>query len=78
MDSPFFVGAHYFILNDQAVLGRFDGENMQIGFVDVCNKPYGDFVQEVARVNREIYDIADGKRTKPPNKVNRIPRLMGF
>ena len=78
MNSTYFIGAHYFILNDQAVLGRFDGENMQIGLVDVCNKPYAEFVREVAAVNHEIYKIADGKRTSPLPIINRIPRLMGF
>ncbi len=78
MNSKYFVGAHYFQLNDQATLGRFDGENMQIGFVDVCHKPYKAFVDEVRRVNLSIYKIADGKRTVPEPVVNRIPRLMGF
>ena len=78
LNSPYFVGAHYFILSDQATLGRFDGENMQIGLVDVCNKPYEAFVQEVAAVNDEIYDIVDGKRTVPEPEIQKIPRLMGF
>ena len=37
--DPNVVGTHYFVLNDQEVLGRFDGENFQIGFVDVCHRP---------------------------------------
>jgi hypothetical protein len=78
MNSPYFVGAHYFILNDQPVLGRMDGENMQIGFVDVCHTVYEDFVSEVRGVNESIYQIADGKRTVPEPVVQRIPRLMGF
>jgi hypothetical protein len=78
MNSPYFVGAHYFILNDQAVLGRFDGENMQIGMVDVCQKPYKDFAKEVTKTNSDIYAIADGKRSVPATTVRRIPRLMGF
>ena len=78
MKSPYFVGAHYFILNDQPVLGRFDGENMQIGLVDVCNKPYGDFVAEVQDTNRSVYAMADGTYTRAEYEVKRIPRLMGF
>ncbi|MBQ6174950.1 MAG: hypothetical protein IJK28_10025 [Clostridia bacterium] len=77
-DSPFFVGAHYFSLNDQCVLGRFDGENCQIGMVDVCHRPYGIFTEEVTRVNREVYRIADGLRSDPAPEVRRIPRMMGF
>jgi len=78
MNSPYFVGAYYFVLNDQSVLGRFDGENMQIGFLDVCQTPYSEFADAVRSVNESIYEIADGKRTEPTPVVNRIPRLMGF
>jgi hypothetical protein len=78
MNSPYFVGAHYFILNDQPTLGRMDGENMQIGFVDVCHTAYIDFVNEVRDVNESIYQTAEGKRTVPEPVVKRIPRLMGF
>ncbi len=38
--QPWCVGAHYFTLYDQSALGRFDGECYNIGFLDVCNRPY--------------------------------------
>lgn len=78
LNSPNFVGAHYFSLNDQPVLGRFDGENCQIGIVDVCLKPYETFANAVTEVNSEIFALADGKRTTPAPAVNRIARMMGF
>lgn len=78
MDSPYFVGAHYFTLNDESTLGRFDGENMQIGFVDVCQRPYQDFVELAAETNRDIYDIADGQRKNVGGMIQRIPQIMGF
>ena len=78
LNSPYFVGAHYFSLNDQPVLGRFDGENCQIGAVDVCHTPYTTFLKGATEVNREIYALADGKRTIPEPTVNRIVRMMGF
>lgn len=78
LNSPYFVGAHYFSLNDQPVLGRFDGENCQIGAVDVCHTPYTTFLEGATEVNREIYALADGKRTIPEPTVNRIARMMGF
>ena len=78
LDSPYFVGAHYFSLNDQPVLGRYDGENCQIGAVDVCVKPYETFTKDVTAVNEEIYALTDGKRSDPKPVVNRIPRMMGF
>lgn len=57
---PYCLGAHYFTLNDQAYLGRDDGENYQIGIVDVCNKPYYEFLDGIIAANKVIYDIADG------------------
>ena len=60
------------------MLGRFDGENCQIGAVDVCLKPYETFLNGAVAVNTEIYVLADGKRTEPAPTVNRIARMMGF
>ncbi len=78
MKSPYFVGAHYFILSDQPVMGRFDGENTQIGLVDVCNKPYEDFVALVRQTNCNVYAMASGDYVAEEYTVGRIPRLMGF
>ncbi|MCL2059676.1 MAG: beta-galactosidase [Oscillospiraceae bacterium] len=77
LNCLYLLGAHYFILNDQALLGRWDGENMQIGCVDVCQNIYEDFVDEVRAVNTDVYALADGKRTMPHPSIQRIPRV-GF
>lgn len=69
---PMCIGAHYFILNDQAYLGRFDGENYQIGIVDVCNRPYAEFVDGIKITHREFYDIAAGKIQPNARKVEEI------
>ncbi|WP_339821329.1 hypothetical protein MKZ15_09000 [Paenibacillus sp. FSL R7-0216] len=60
--QKYLVGTHYFILNDQATLGRFDGENYQIGIVDVCHRPYEDFVQEIKATHAEMLDVIQGTR----------------
>ena len=57
---PMCLGAHYFILYDQAYLGRFDGENYQIGALDVCSHPYSEFIDGIVRAHSEIYEVADG------------------
>lgn len=56
------LGTHYFILNDQATLGRFDGEAFQIGIVDVCHRPYEDFVKEIKATHEGLLDVIQGKR----------------
>lgn len=57
---PYCLGAHYFNYNDQPYLGRFDGENYQIGLIDVCNRPYAEFADGVTRANEEVYDVRMG------------------
>jgi hypothetical protein len=58
---PDLVGAHYFQWNDQHVAGRFDGENWQIGVVDVCQQPYREFVSAARRSHARIYKVAAGE-----------------
>ncbi|MCL2098975.1 MAG: beta-galactosidase [Oscillospiraceae bacterium] len=52
------VGAHYFQLNDQPYLGRFDGENYNIGLVDICGREYEqltEIMQPVKRIPRIFF-----------------------
>jgi hypothetical protein len=58
--QPWCVGVHYFTLYDQSALGRFDGENYNIGFLDTCNRPYTPLA-EAARLSHErLYQVATG------------------
>ncbi len=58
---PYCLGAHYFQYSDQPYLGRFDGENYQIGLVDVCNRPYNELAEEMTRTNAEAYAVRLGE-----------------
>ncbi|MFW6066642.1 MAG: hypothetical protein ACOC9S_07455 [Planctomycetota bacterium] len=58
---PCCVGAHYFTLYDQSALGRFDGENYNIGFLDVCNRPYGSLLSAARESHERLYAVAAGK-----------------
>lgn len=71
------VGMHYFILNDQALLGRFDGENYQIGAVDVCHRPYEPFIQGVIEAHTRMYEVANGIRSPYSKTPQEIPKT-GF
>lgn len=75
--NPNLLGTHYFILNDQALLGRFDGENYQIGFVDVTLSPYEEIVEAAKETHRSIYDIMMGKKT-PFNTPAETIRNISF
>jgi hypothetical protein len=53
--NPCLVGTHWFEFIDEATTGRGDGENYQIGFVDVCDTPYAETVEACRDVGRDLY-----------------------
>lgn len=74
--KPWCVGVHYFTLYDQSALGRFDGENYNIGFLDVCNRPYQPLA-EAARLSHErMYLVADGKVEPCDQQPEYLPLLF--
>ncbi len=52
-----FVGAHWFQWTDEPVLGRFDGENYNIGLVDVTNRPYVELIEAAKATHRRLHDV---------------------
>ena len=62
--KPWCVGTHYFILYDESAIGRFDGECYNIGFSDVCNRPYEELCTAARASHERLYDVASG--TAPP------------
>ncbi len=60
------IGCQYFAYLDQALTGRwfqkYNGESMNIGLVNVADRPFRDFNRELVKSNYAIYDIALGKR----------------
>ncbi len=53
--NPHIVGTHWFQYKDQATTGRGDGENYQIGFIDVCDNPYPEIVAAGRNVGYNLY-----------------------
>jgi hypothetical protein len=52
---PRIVGTHWFQWNDQNVTGRHDGENYNVGFFDVADKPNGELVRAAEASGRALY-----------------------
>jgi hypothetical protein len=52
---PQIVGVHWHQYSDQATTGRFDGEHSQVGWTDICDRPYAETVAALREVGREIY-----------------------
>jgi hypothetical protein len=52
---PLFVGSHWFQYRDQPLVGRGDGENYQIGFVDVCDRTYPQLIKSARKIGESMY-----------------------
>lgn len=54
---PLFIGTHWFQYGSQAFTGRGqDGENFQIGLVDITDNPYPEIIREVRRIGYDMYN----------------------
>ena len=55
--NPALVGTHWFQFKDQATTGRPDGENYQIGFLDICDTPYPETIAASRQVGGNLYEL---------------------
>jgi hypothetical protein len=74
--NPYCIGTHWFTLYDQSALGRFDGENYNIGFLDICNRPYAPLCDAARKSHEALYDIASGKQSPDANAPEYLPKLF--
>ena len=73
--NPWCVGAHWFTLYDESALGRYDGENYNIGFLDVCNKPYEEMGAAAIASHERMYAVADGSEQPFHEEIEYLPKL---
>jgi len=59
--NPYVIGTHWHQFSDQATTGRFDGENFQVGFTDICDTPYPDTIAALRKVGYDMYKTRSGK-----------------
>jgi hypothetical protein len=52
-----FVGCHWFKYVDEPTTGRGDGENFQIGFLDIADTPYTETIDAAREVGAEMYQV---------------------
>jgi len=69
---PALIGTHWFQWVDQPSTGRNDGENYNIGFVDVTDRPYTELVDAAKETFKRLLDIHSGKI--PPASRQAITR----
>jgi hypothetical protein len=61
LSNPYIVGAHYFQFFDQPTVGRADGENFSCGFLNICDRPYGEMVNISRKIGNELYQVRYSK-----------------
>jgi hypothetical protein len=61
MAHPAMIGAHWFQWVDQPATGRNDGENYNIGFVDVTDQPYTELVTAAKATHARLLGVHGGK-----------------
>jgi len=74
---PAMVGTHWFQYLDQPASGRGDGENYNIGFVDVTDQPYEELVAAAKITHDRLLEVHRGN-TPPVNRKARaqIPEAV--
>jgi hypothetical protein len=58
---PEMIGTHWFQWADQPSTGRFDGENYNIGLVDVTDRPYPELIEALKAAHRRLYRVHLGQ-----------------
>lgn len=67
---PAFIGTSWFQWVDQPVAGRMDGENYNIGLVDVTDRPYTELIEAMKTTHRRLQAVHSGK-TPPFDQKSR-------
>jgi hypothetical protein len=74
--NPYIIGVHWFTLYDESALGRFDGENYNIGFLDVCNRPYKPLADAACISHENMYSIHSGQVKPYADAPEYLPLLF--
>lgn len=69
---PAFIGSSWFQWVDQPTTGRMDGENYNIGLVDVTDRPYRELIEAMKTTHRRLQSVHAG--TTAPFDVKPRPQ----
>ncbi|TCI94172.1 beta-galactosidase [Tenacibaculum sp. M341] len=62
--NPYIIGAHWFQYIDEPNTGRFDGENYNVGFIDVCDNPFEEVIEKVKETTYNMYEYRRDNHSK--------------
>ncbi|MDR1369745.1 MAG: hypothetical protein LBJ72_06425 [Dysgonamonadaceae bacterium] len=71
---PSLIGAHWFQWIDQPNTGRMDGENYNIGLLDITDRPYPEMVKAMQETHRRLYNIHRGELAP----FNEMPKWVSY
>lgn len=66
--NPAIIGTHWFQWIDQPSTGRGDGENYNIGWVDVTDRPYAELIAAAKITHARLLDLHRG-RLQPTDRM---------
>ena len=69
------VGCHWFQCYDQFALGRFDGENYNIGLMDITLQPYPAMAESVRKTAERVNDLHAGVLAPVEEKPHSLPMI---
>lgn len=72
---PCGVGCHFFQCYDQFVLGRFDGENYNIGLFDICSRPYPEMFDAALTAMERTPALMRGETLPTEERPRSIPMI---
>lgn len=67
--NPAIIGTHWFQWGDQPPTGRNDGENYNIGFIDVTDRPYSELVEAAKEIFKQLFNVHSGKESAVSRKA---------
>lgn len=69
------VGCHWFQCYDQFALGRFDGENYNIGLFDICSRPQPEMMEAIHACGLNLYEVMSGLKPPIDEKPESLPMI---
>lgn len=69
------VGCHWFQCYDQFALGRFDGENYNIGVFDITLRPHPEMEEAVRKTAEQIFRVMSGQEKPYDEKPVSLPMI---
>ncbi|KXI28848.1 beta-galactosidase [Paraglaciecola hydrolytica] len=76
--NPYIIGTHWFQYAEQPPTGRGDGENYNVGIVDLADKPFPELVKSIREVGDRMYIFRHSAATNGDIVQPKKPAKLDF